>query len=608
VRGVGALDRACYALFGGRSERPRHERDRGHYRATTITTGFDVYVARVYAFAALCALVVGALGAGACLALGGPLFAALPGVPHGFVAFVVGAIAGLATFEGGVRGGGRYLHATALARRADIEQTLPSAVRYLRVLASGGADHRTLVARVAERPDAFGETAATFRTVQSRTELTGSMGEALRVVARDTPSRGLLAPFLLKFREHAQQGPDAVESFLELESRMLANHQSRANDEAAGFLELLAELFVVLLVVPTLLVVVVTVLSVLAPALDRSVATAFGPVSLRALVVYGCAACVLVIGAGAATLVDSLRPTGYGLDWYTRSPTLRGIVAGAFDNPANAVVVILPVGGLSAVAFLVAGVDAVNAALLGYAAGAIPVGAIAVRRARRDDAKDREIKDFVHGVAGHVGLGRPFAAAVEAVADDAHLGPLRADVTDLAFNLGLTAYGDEVRATALTRFTERIGTPLAGRSIGLVTGALDAGSDAETAFEALQMEIGRLYDERKALRSQLQVYVAVGWTTALLVVGIVVVVNAYVLGGFAQLAAVSGSTAGFSIDPAAVDPARDRYRFYVVTQATMVACGWFAGAASRGRYEALLHSGLLVVLTYAVFALAGVMR
>ncbi|GAA0309445.1 type II secretion system F family protein [Halarchaeum salinum] len=608
MRGVHALDRACYALFGGRSERPRHDRDRGHYRATTITTGFDVYLARVYACAVLVALCCTALGAGACLALGGPLFAALSGVPNGLLALVAGVLAGVAAFEGIVRGGGRYLQVAALARRADIEQTLPSAVRYLRVLASGGADDRTLVARVADRPEAFGETAATFRTVQSRTELTGSMGEALRVVARDTPSRGLLAPFLLKFREHAQQGPDAVEGFLELEARMLANHQERANDEAAGFLELLAELFVVLLVVPTLLVVVVTVLSVLAPSLDRSIATAFGPVSLRALVVYGCAACVLVVGAGAATLVDSLRPTGYGLDWYVRSPDLRGILAGVRNNPADAIVVLLPLGALAALALHVAGLDVVNAALLGYAAGAIPVGAIAVRRARRDDAKDREIKDFVHGVAGYVGLGQPFTHAVEAVAHDAHLGPLGEDVADFAFNLGLTAYGNDVRATALTRFTERIGTPLAGRSIGLVTGALDAGSDAETAFEALQMEIGRLYDERKALRSQLQVYVAVGWTTALLVVGIVIVVNAYVLGSFAQLAAVSGSTAGLAINPTAVDPSRERYRFYVVTQATMLACGWFAGAASRGRYEALLHSGLLVVLTYAVFALAGVMR
>jgi len=164
-----------------------------------------------------------------------------------------------------------------------------------------------------------------------------------------------------------------------------------------------------------------------------------------------------------------------------------------------------------------------------------------------------------------------------------------------------------LQAEALARFTDRVGTPLADQSVGLVTGALDAGSDVETAFEALQTEIGRLYDERKSLRSQLQVYVAVGWTTALLVVGIVLAVDASVLSSFAQLAAVHGVGSSLSLDPTAIDPPRDRYRFYVVTQATVLACGWFAGAASRGRYEALLHSGALVALTYVVFAGTGLM-
>ncbi|QLC33711.1 type II secretion system F family protein [Halarchaeum sp. CBA1220] len=601
-----ALDRACYALFGERAATPRHDRDRQHYRATTVRAGFDVYLARVYALATLLGFLTGALSAGALLVLAGTLLESLP-VPPLAVALPVGLVVGVLAGDTTIRAGGRYLQLQARARRADIERTLPGAVRYLRVLASGGADERTLVQRVAERPDAFGETAVEFRAVHSRTALTGSIDEALRGVARDTPSRDLLAPFLLKFREHAQQGPDAVESYLELEARMLANRQSRADREAAGVLELLAELFVVLLVVPVLLVIVVTVLGVLAPSLGRTVPTVVGPVTLRALVVYGCAACAVVVGAGAATLVDSLRPAGYGLDWYARSADLPGVVRGALDNPADAIVALPVIGVLVGVALWLAGVDAVSSALLGYAAGAVPVGLVAVRRARRDDAKDREIKDFVHGVAGYVGLGNPLPRAVDAVARDGHLGPLKADVADLSFNLGLTAYGDEVRREALARFTSKVGTPLADQSIGLVTGALDTGSDAETAFEALQTEIGRLYDERKGLRSQLQIYVAVGWTTALLVVGIVVVVNAYVLGSFAQLAAVHGVGASLAIDPGAVDPERDRYRFYVVTQATMLACGWFAGAASRGRYEALLHSGALVALTYAVFALTGMM-
>ncbi len=72
----------------------------------------------------------------------------------------------------------------------------------------------------------------------------------------------------------------------------------------------------------------------------------------------------------------------------------------------------------------------------------------------------------------------------------------------------------------------------------------------------------------------------------------------------ALLTALSEST-GYLLDGAAVDRSRARYRLYVVTQATMLGSGWFAGVASRGRYEALLHSGALVAVCYAVFAATG---
>jgi len=58
-------------------------------------------------------------------------------------------------------------------------------------------------------------------------------------------------------------------------------------------------------------------------------------------------------------------------------------------------------------------------------------------------------------------------------------------------------------------------------------------------------------------------------------------------------------------EPDSVHPELERFRLYVVTQATMLASGWFAGTASRGRYAALLHSGALVALCYAVFTVGG---
>jgi hypothetical protein len=339
------------------------------------------------------------------------------------------------------------------------------------------------------------------------------------------------------------------------------------------------------------------------------VVTPVGSTTVRGAIIYAAVAFVLVVGLGASAIVASLRPTDHASPSYDRPPGVRATVATVGFNPTSALWVAVPCGTVVGFILWLLGYDIVNVAVLAYAAVGLPVGLVAVRRARIDDAKDREIRDFVHAVSGHVSLGRPFPDAVDRVARDVDLGALQPDVDALAYNLRLTSAADEtadVQAAALDRFVDRVGTPLASQTIGLVVGALEAGSDTEDVFDTLETEIGRLYHERKSLRSRLIVYAAVGWTTALLVVGIVVAINASVLDGFAQLSAVSTPNTEMAIDTNAVDPARDRFRFYIVTQATVLACGWFAGMASRGIYEGLLHSGALVTITYVVFAGMGV--
>ncbi len=623
---LGPIDTGLYALFSRHADRTAHERDRQRYRGAGLTTSFDVYLSRVYglAWAGALAAAVGTFvgtvlfpatvvaGILEFLREGLPVVNRLPAlsvsVPRIYVAVGLAGAVGATVRWVGVRAGGLYLRRVAAARRENIEQTLPGAVRYMRVLASGTSDQRAMLRRVADQ-EAYGATADTFRAALNKASLTGSLDEGLSRVARDTPSRDLLAPFLLKFREHAAQGSDALEGYLRMEGRLLSHRQARVHERASGYLELVAELFVVLLVVPALGVLVVTIASVLAPGLSEPIHTPLGSVTARAVLVYASVVFVLVVGAGAAALVASLRPTAHAAPTYRRPGEPQEVALTAATNPASAAVVVAVPAIAATVGLWLLGYAPANVLLLGYAGYSIPVGIVAVRRARRDDAKDREIRDFIHAVSGHVSLGRPFPEAVRRVAREVDLGALQPDVEDLAFNLGLTTGADgddDVRAAALDRFVERVGTPLASQTVGLVVGALEAGSDTEEVFETLETEIGRLYHERKALRSRLLVYVAIGWTTAVLVVGIVVAVNASVLEGFSQLSSVAEVDARLALAPNAVQPARDRERFYLVTQATVLACGWFAGTASRGRYEALLHSGVLVVLTYVVFAGLGV--
>jgi len=615
------LDRVLYALFARHADDRRHVRDRKRYRGTDLRLSFDVYLARVYGLSWAVALLVTlpTLVVAATLADAVPVSTAavfrdvLPLVRFGLPApsttvvtagtgLVVGGLAKTAT----VRLGGGYLRWLSNARGNDIERTLPGAARYLHVLSSGGDDHRTMLRKVADT-EPYGETAVSIRKVLNTASLTGSLHEGLRRIARDTPSRELLAPFLLKFREHAQQGEAELANYLQMESRMLAHRQDRARQRAAGLLELLSEVFMVLLVLPTLLVIVLTVLAIISPALSEPITTPLGSITARAFVVYASALFVLGLGVGASIVVGGLRPPGQTVE-YDRPTGALATLATAAHNPASAAVVVLPPALAVAVTLDAVGYSPADVALLGYAAYALPVGIVGIRRARLDDAKDREIKDFVHAVSGHVNLGRPFPEAVELVARDVNFGPLDPDVADLALNLGFTTpetgVDENVRTAALERFVETVGTPLAEQTVGLVTGALDAGSDAGTVFDTLQTEIGRLYHEKRELRANLLAYVAVGWTTALLVVGIAVAVGVHVFDGFEQLASVRGPS-GYVIEGSAIDLARERYRLYVVTQSTMLASGWFAGTASRGHYEALLHSGSLVVVCHVVFAGVG---
>ena len=620
---LGVADRVCYALFARHAGDRRHDADRKRYRGTALDTGFETYLARVYGVSWLVCLgviapvlVVASGAAPALLAAADARFAGVSPVPVAslspdWVAVAIAGVAGVLAKRATVRLGGLYLRWLTATRRTDIERTLPSAVRYLELLASGSDGPREMVAKTAAS-DAYGGTATSLRKALNAAELAGSLDEGLRRVARDTPSRELLAPFLLKFRKHAATGDGALAEYLRTESRMLAHRQDRARKRARRFLELVTELFVAVLVLPALLVIAATALTVVIPEFLPPVTTPVGVVPTRAVVLYGSVLFLVVIGLVSAVAVGTLRPPNQRAS-YDLPGSPRRIVASVGYNPASAVVVFAPPAVLLAVALALAEYTLVNVVLLAYAAFAVPVGVVAVRRTRIDDAKDRELADFVHAVSGHVAHGHPFPDAVAAVSRDVDLGVLDDDVAELAFALRSTtatgrAAGEtdgptDVRAAAIDRFVERVGTPLAEGTLGLVTGALHAGSDAEAVFETLRIEVGQLYSEQRALRSSMHPYVAVGWAAAALVAGVVAVVNTQVVDA-ARLADLAAAT-DLVTEPETVHPELERFRLYVVTQATMLASGWFAGTASRGRYAALLHSGVLVVLCYAVFTIGG---
>ncbi len=487
-------------------------------------------------------------------------------------------------------------------RRAAIERTLPGAVRYLNVIASGTTDPRDLFAAVLEKRRIHGATADSFAAIGRHAELSGSVDVGIRQVARDTPSKEALAPFLRTFRKRYRDGAEPLREFLALESRLLASEDERTHRRESRYLTAVIELFVVLLVLPVLLVLASGAATIVLPDRLPTVALATVPELSRVLAGAG-SLVILALGGVAAFFAYLLRPSGHR--WAAPSPSRRPgrVLRSSLKNPTNAVVVFGPIAVTVILWLWTQGTTPEHALLTGYLVLAIPVGLVDVRRARNRAAMDRMLPPFVQAVAERVDQGEPFRAAVDRVAEREDFGPLHTHVQNLAYDLSVGGYDGPVRKRALERFIRRIGTPLAGRTIGLAVGALDAGADTRSAIATLQTETGRLAHAERARRSRFPVVIGLGWTVALLIVVIVVTVNLMVLD--TATAVDSGPVQGVVVDATFRQSVGERPLFYVLTQASMLASGWFAGVAGRGVYEGLLHSGGLVAITFLVFRGVG---
>jgi archaellum biogenesis protein FlaJ (TadC family) len=604
------FDAMAYRLFGRHVEADRHKRDRTRYMALSRSLPFETFLIRLYLASWLLALPVGGLIAfGIAVISQPPLAIALPGPRMLFEIRSQIWIQTLALFAGLLVSllssvfvrqlasvGLGYLHKR---EQADIEQTLPGAVRFLHVAASGTVDPRRLFEAVASRKRIHGATARSFEAICRRHAITGNMETAIRVGARDTPSQKLLAPFLLSFIERSRDGEAALRNFLADESRLLAVEDERRHRRDGAYLRTVVGLFVLVLVGPLVVGLGVAGGLIIVPEFGGTRAPIPIP-ELSGFVTAIGSAGILLFGGAAALLAFLVRPTGHR--WAAPAPaqSLRNAIRTSMTNPTNALLLLLPIG----LAVLVWGHLSdlqLGFGLLGaYVVVAIPTGLIDVRRSRRRTRLDRALPGFVHALAERLERGLPFREAVTRIAQEEDFGELDDPVRKLAADLTLLQGPNGGRKRALERFVGRLGTPFAGRTIGLAVGAIEAGADAQSAVAHLQTETGRLEHAASARRSRLPVMILVGWTVAMLIVAIVIAVNLMVL----ETATPTGPVAGVAVE-AFDGTTRERPLFYVLTQATMLTSGWFAGLTGRGVYEALLHSGVLVAITWVGFRLVG---
>ena len=586
---LGAIDRHMPTPIVVVARSGLHRPLRQVYRGVPRTQPATMYIGRIYTLA-LGTVMVASVAV---------LLATVMGWIAPSVPMVVLSIAASVGLAGAVVFAGWSLpQLRAEMHRREVARTLPGAVDHLQVLASGAESPRAMFTRLVD-VDVHGGTGAEFRRVLTIATLSGRLDEGIMTVARLTAAQESLRPFLVNLRAHLAQGPEALRGFLALEARLLRHQQAAHRRQTMGMLELIAELVMVLLVVPALVVVIVTMLGPIVPVSSQVVPTPVGGRPLGELIVYLAGGFVLAVGGVAGQMVATLRPQEH-VTSVKRPEGAMATVAAAGSNPA-AMSVVAAVPTL----LVTAGLGVLDgrlglALVVGFTIWATTVGMVGWRQAREDDAKDEHLRELVHAVAGYVELGIPFGDAVERIAQETDLGPLRQDVAHLAFALRLRDrhpdHEGPTQEVALDRFAHRVGTPLAARTVGVIASALAAGAHPRLIFERLQTQVAELYRTKQSMRAEMQVYAAVGWTTALLVVGISVAATTQL---FDQLSMVS-AMGGQSIAGAG-------YRVMLTTVATAIAAGWFAGMAIRDRYAGLLHAGVLSMITVTVGWLVGML-
>ncbi|MFW5965521.1 MAG: type II secretion system F family protein [Halodesulfurarchaeum sp.] len=604
MNALDALDRIGYCLLGVAGP---HERERVQFRALMAGIPYETYRIRLelacWTVGVVAGVIAGLLTVTTIEANSLTSAEAFP-LPPEAMTLLGGALAGflgVLVARSAVRFGARVLLDVLVARRRRaIEHTLPGAVRYLHVSASGTTDPIRLLGRVAENSRVHGPTARAFRRIRRRALLTGSVESAIRAEARDTPATDSLAPFLLGFLEARRRGKAALREFLDRESRLLAVEDEQAYHREKRYRRMVLGLFLLLLVGPVLLALGILGAGLFGPAWAPDPMEL--PVRMDGTVTAVGSIVVLALGGTAAVFAYLLRPSGHR--WARPAPSqhLRTVFRTVAINPTNTVTVLLPIAGAAVTLGAVNDVESGRLLLGAYVGVAVPAGIVDLRRARRRAALDRALPDFVHDLGERLESGQPLSRAVTELASEVQYGPLDRPVRQLAADLTYGAGPNGGRKRALERFVGRIGTPFAGRTVGLAIGAIEAGAETRTAVAHLRAETGRLVHADRARRSRYPAVLLVGWSAALLIVAIVVMLNLMVLDAVGPAGPISGVT----IEPEATN-AGSRPLLYRLTQATMLASGWFAGLSGRGVFEALLHSGVLLTIAFLAFEFAGLL-
>ncbi|PSQ41980.1 flagella assembly protein j [Halobacteriales archaeon SW_7_68_16] len=229
---------------------------------------------------------------------------------------LIGLTSLVIAFGGFLLGFGTYVllpYYAAYGRRREINRLLPDAIAFMYALSSGGMGQVDVLEATAVADDTYGEVARELRGIAHEAQFAQTdYRSAIRNGVATTPS-SQLSDFLTDYLSVLNSGGDPT-AFLRERTDAYYEAAGQSRDEELDLLELLAELYVALSVMPVLLLVVLIVLSALQQPF---------PMVIAGIVYLG----IPAVGAGFLVLVSLVTPDDAGdgllrIDGETPTPTL----------------------------------------------------------------------------------------------------------------------------------------------------------------------------------------------------------------------------------------------------------------------------------------------
>ncbi len=501
----------------------------------------------------------------------------------------------------------------ARSRRAKIDATLYHVVSLMLGMTKGGTPLIDMFRTIAEERHVTGEIGKEFAIIVRNIVVFGKdVITSIREVASTTPSQ--------KFRDFLEdlasvlEGGSSLSEFLEFKISHLAEERERAYELYVSSYEILAEIYVALLIVaPLFSLIVFVVMNMMnedTMNLMRAIVYLYIPLGGLAFVYLIKSSKLLeeekwkgeriseiflhatVSGNGASRL---RRKSGVKVflkkvaRWMERAIKMRTFLR----NPKLSFLFSVP---LAVVFFLVAsrGMRIESSLTLAFVLAVLPYTLLYEYSSYKLRKLERYLPDFLRGLGSLNESGLNVVTAIK-VMSSSQLGVLTEEVQRMRRDI---EWGKLV-TEALERFEERVGSTIVSKVVSIINRALMATSNVRAAIFAAATDVELLLDFRERLKNAMFSYMVIIYVTFGVFLFTVVVILQNFISVFSNFSVTQ--IAGTYFNPPNLEEMTTL--FYHASLINALVNGIIAGVMSEETISAgLKHSVFLMVVCLLVFA------